>query len=320
MSDKKQIRDFLLGKIKPETADSFLADCFSTDEKAEEYESVRQNLIESYLDNKLLQSDRELFEKYFLDNPHHRELLEFSRILRRNLAADKRLAGLAVAESGKKSFNLGKLLIPAVAFGALILIGIFGFKAIFNQPEIDISSVKSPTPTTTKTPEIIAPNTSETPKTNQNSSETPQTNQNSSPASIGSPQPQPTNSQPVPTPQTRFNQNPVLAFFLPMGGKGGADEVLKLSKQNKSVELKTAEPFSEFPKYRVKIFSGESLVFNQPFDKFKVNAKKQITIAVSADIFSSGDYRFIIEGIKDDGSGEDLRGTESFFRVERLSK
>ena len=78
--DEKEILNYLLGRLPAENEFDFLAASFATDESAEQYEIVRE-----YLRRNLSTKDKEDFEKHFLKNPLHRELLFFSKKLRQML-------------------------------------------------------------------------------------------------------------------------------------------------------------------------------------------------------------------------------------------
>lgn len=84
--DEKSIWNYLLGRTPATEEFDFLLEVFGSDESAELYEMVRDDLIEEYLRGNLSTRDRVSFENHFLENPLHRDLLKFSKMLRELLA------------------------------------------------------------------------------------------------------------------------------------------------------------------------------------------------------------------------------------------
>lgn len=302
----KEIINYLLGRVATDREDDFLAKCFSSDENAEKFESVRDALIEKHLRGDLSGEDKSRFENHFLNEPQNSESVNFSKRLRGILADNKQLAAAAMTQTEKKPFSLGSVLVPATAFGVLLLGAFLVWQLALKNTESEIVEVK-PTPIPS-----VAPQVSPTIPTSPNVDPTPSTNPTPSGKTFESPKP---NTPATPTLKTA--EKSVLAFTLPLIGKGNEAAVLKIEKPTKQVNLQTAKPFKEFPAYRVEIQKDAEVSFRNNFEKFSTNAKGQIVVKIPAENLKSGKNRFIIFGINKDGTIEELIGTERFFAVER---
>lgn len=312
---KQAIIDYLLGKMPKEQQDDFLANCFSNDANVQKYELERENLVENYLRGRLSKEDEILFNDHFLKHPYHKELFEFSRSLRTQLKDNKELAIAATTVTGKKSFSFGSLLVPAAALGALILAGVIFFSNFINKNNGDDIAKVPPIPEISpiQTP-ILTPISSGTPI------ETPIVSPSTKPSNQSSVEPN--SNIPIPKETEKPTQpltNSIFAFSLPMGAKGGDNKPLILNDKIKTVELISPKPYSEYPKYKVIIssVSANKTIFQQEYKSFKTNKKEQIFISVQASNFENGQHRFIIAGVKADGSTEELPGSESFFTVKK---
>jgi hypothetical protein len=305
----KAIINYLLGENASHlSGDEFLAECFSSDENAEKFERVRDDLIESFLRGNLSKEDEKRFENHFLSDPQNRDLVEFSKDLRAHLLANKQqLEAAAGGKTEKKSFSPGSLLIPAGALAGLLLVSFLAWQFVVNYTGNQISEVK-PTPV----PSIalqISPTASTQPTIEP------------APEISSAPTVKPTETPKINPPAAPPNapESVVMTFVLPLIGKGNdAEKVLKINRQTKQVNLQTAKPFKEFPSYQVKVQKdGEPPFFDKNFEKFPTVGNGQIIVNVPAENFNNGKHRFIIFGVNPDGTTEELKGTERFFTVER---
>lgn len=315
----KAIIDYLLGRLSAENENNFLAECFSSDENAERFEMVREDLIENYLRGNLSNDDQARFQEHFLKDEQNSKLFEFSEMLRNHLKNDKQLAVLAKQEKTKKSFSPVRLLVPIGGFAALLIGAIFIWQALSKNSGQEIAKVE-PTPTPVSQPTNLQMSPSPVPSVTPAQIATPSPNPIVSQSPKMSPTPKP-NETPKPavaeTPTPKAPENPILAFALPLMAKGDDDKILKITKQTKEVILQTPRPFKEFPSYRVSILKDGKELFSRDFEKFTTNDKNQISVNVPAEKFQTGNLRFMIVGKNADGTTEELKGSERFFKVER---
>lgn len=312
----KAIINYLLGKPAPHSEDDFLAECFSSDETAERFEMVRDALIESYLRGDLPAEDRKQFENHFLSDPQNLELIDFSKKLRGHLAENKQLEVAARVKTKKKFFSSGKLIAAGAAFATLLLGFLLWQSVLNNLNENGAPSARQINPAQQE--RIDAPTVSVTDSTPPIVEKTIE----SSPTPVAIPKRIPKINIPVKLP--KISLRTVLPFALRAVAKSDApEEVLKINKQIRQVELKTADPSeefkdSEFTSYRVKIQKGvEKPVFDKTYKPLPSGGKGKIAVRVPARKFRNSKYRFIISGIDKNGKEQDLEATERFFNVKR---
>jgi hypothetical protein len=229
-----------------------------------------------------------------------------------------------LVNSEKKFFSFGKILIPIGALATIII----GVIAIWQQGKIIELVGLKPTPTVTPTPiktpiNIVNPTVTPSPEVTSSPktslSPTPSNSLQTTP--IASPTPQitvtPTQKEtPKPTPIVK--ENPILAFTLPLISKGGNDNALKISKQRKTIILQTSKPYKEFPKYEVTIETNNNTIFTQEFEKDKlIDTNGKINLSIQAEIFKSGETIFKIKGKNEDGTFEELKGSERKIKVRK---
>lgn len=79
------VRQYLLGKLdQPELADNLEEEMLFNDELSEIVDSIEDEIIEDYLDNKLGASDRESFREHFLKPQERKDKLRLAFLLRRH--------------------------------------------------------------------------------------------------------------------------------------------------------------------------------------------------------------------------------------------
>jgi hypothetical protein len=316
----KEILDYLLGKSKIENDDNFLAICFSTDENAEKFEMVREDLVESYLSGQLSKENRLQFETYFLKDEQNLEFFEFAKNLREHLKENRQLEVTALSSMVKKTFSIGSLLIPVGGFAVFLIAGFFIWNVAAKRNNLDIAGLK-PTPTTTPTSTPVKtptpqPTVLPTPSLSPN-----RTNTNLVPANTPKPTETPKTETPTPTPKSIVN--PILAIALSMMAKGGNQKIDKITKDTKQVVLKTAKPYEEnpdepeFTEYQATISNNGKMLWSSGFEKLKPDTNDQISITVPPQKLETGNLKFIMIGKRKDGTTKELNGTKRMFSIKK---
>jgi len=302
---RKKIKDCLLGKYGADEENDFLAECFSSDENAEKFESVREELIETYLRGKLTEPERVQFREHFLADAENSEAFYFAQSVRAQLAADRQLAvAVAAARPEKKPLHFVRLLAPAGALGILLaaFLLIWRFTGHESGP---------PVARTEPTPEILQP--SPVPVSSPlpvNSRPSPEPSATGKPVETPKETVTPTPAVKIPEPRT------VIGFFMTVSKGSGPQKILEIGRQAQSVDL-FSDPPSKYAAYEIRLQKGEEPVWSVKLENFKVNKEGLIVVRVPAEIFKDGEYKFSIQGVKEDGTLKELPGATRSFQVKR---
>jgi hypothetical protein len=75
----REIREYLLGVLTEDRRDAIEQRCLNDDDFHQEMEIVEEELFDEYLQSKLTEAERRLFETHFLASPLRRQRLQFAR-------------------------------------------------------------------------------------------------------------------------------------------------------------------------------------------------------------------------------------------------
>jgi len=87
-----EIRNYLLGILPEERREATEQRFLNDDDFHLEVEIVEEELFDDYLQNKLPETERHLFESYFLASPLRRQRLQFARAFHRKISSKKETA------------------------------------------------------------------------------------------------------------------------------------------------------------------------------------------------------------------------------------
>jgi CHAT domain-containing protein/tetratricopeptide (TPR) repeat protein len=141
LEDQVIIRHYLLGILGDEDKMRQIEEKTLIDDDFSETLSIAEdNLIEEYLDDELMETEREHFTRHFLGVPGNRRKLQFIQNLRQAATKAKPISN--IAEKKSSFFNWWKLFsIPAFRFAVLALIvfglGIGIWRIGFYQSDVD---------------------------------------------------------------------------------------------------------------------------------------------------------------------------------------
>lgn len=282
---KKEVVDGLLGKLPSEKEAGFLATCFSTDENAEKFEIIRENLIENYLIGMLSPEDKMRFDNHFLLNPHHRQLFEFAKSVRVSLQLDSSLEKIVKKSRVIKTFSVSSLLIPIGGL-ATILLGAFLVWQFAFKSSNDQKVQTNPTPSNTfsNSKPLFPSDNTQSPETASNTAKV---------------------------------ENSIMTFTLPTITKGWKNSELIITYQTKEIKLITTQPSGEFSAYQIKLEKNGRILWEKDFDSFVSYEKGNISINIPAVKLQNGEHRFIILGKNVKGKFEEIKESERIFNVSK---
>lgn len=85
---EQEMFDYLLGQMSDSSAEELEKRYFSDKDMFNLMVSVKEELIDSYINDRLSPYDRDLFERHFMNSPPRREEVEFARQLKESINGD----------------------------------------------------------------------------------------------------------------------------------------------------------------------------------------------------------------------------------------
>ena len=288
---ESEFRRFLLGEMKDEERSKFEERFISDEELFEDLRVAEDELIETYVRDKLNLADKSKFESSFLTTEKRRERVIFTREMLKTFAAE---TALKKQESVGESASHWSILVsffkqPQFAFGTAFAILILAFVGWFllknNTKPIEIAHT-TPTPTpfisATKTPQPIdTPKVIETPKIISNSNQPTKSGINAN-----KPQPtiEPTPKQPeLPKPSVS-----TLALFVGSVRSEGKSNELNLPKNSSGANLQLNLESLDYKIYRAEIVNQNGDIV---YKSGKLSGKNsKLNAFVPAKNLKRGDY------------------------------
>lgn len=102
----REIRDYLLGVLPEKQREEIEQRFFSDDDFHLEVEIVEEELFDDYLQNRLLEPERRLFETHFLASPLRRQRLQFARAFNDKISSKTEVPVTPVLPLPARSFTV----------------------------------------------------------------------------------------------------------------------------------------------------------------------------------------------------------------------
>ena len=284
--EERAIIHYLLGEMSESERDAFEAAFFSDDASVEKLEIVRDELVDRYAMGRLSEGDRRRFQSHFLESPYHRHKLELAVSLISSLETESPGAA-GPSDTGFFSRRKAAFAIAA-AVVLLALAGLFLFRVFQTTTPTPIAGSANEnsnsdgarsTPDAQRTPE---------PTVSQNRSQDQR-----KPAGAATPLVAELNL----VPRANTSQTPTLVI-----GAGVSE-----------VYLNIPQPEGDFSYYIASIspVGGKEIWFG----RLSPSTGPRTSLNVPATLLSRQDYVVTINGVRDDGSREEIQGY--YFRVTR---
>ncbi len=120
----REIRDYLLGALPEKRREEIEQKFFEDDDFHLEVEIVEEELFDAYLQNKLPEPERRLFETHFLASPLRRKRLQFARAFHRKISSNPDTQVTPVLPLPARSFTAR--LYPYALAASLLVIAALG--------------------------------------------------------------------------------------------------------------------------------------------------------------------------------------------------
>ena len=296
-AEKNLVRRYLLGDLPEAEQVALEQKYFADGEKFEQVWSLENELVDSYVRERLTRQERALFERNYLTTPRHQQRVAVAKSLvsaaDETLAEEKNETARETRETSSWWTTLLALFqLPQMALGAaaaLLLLTLVGYwylrSASISPQQIAKNGPDSQPPTTSQTP---VPTPSVAPH------------------------------QATPTPQISPTAQPavpaVLAFALGGGlRKPGDVQSLTVPSGTKQVRLQMKLEGDEYSSYQIKLRSaGGKDVLTQLSLRPAPN-KKSVAVNIPANKLAPGDYILTLSGIT--GANEIEEVNQYLFRL-----
>lgn len=296
------VRRYLLGDLPPTEQLTLEQEYFSDGEKFEQVWAMENELVDSYVRGRLMEKERELFERNYLTTPRHQKRVAIAKGLLQAADAtivEEKKASTTDALSATSWWSnwLAAWQFPQMAWGgalamAMLLLALGGWWYLRNSSTEQIAVNEPDSQPTVQSTVLPTPQpTTPTVTTDPSPKLSPQ----------ASPPPRPA----VPA---------VLAFVL--GGalrKPGDVQPLIVPRGTKQVRLQITLAGEAYPSYQIKLRSvGGTDVLTQSAVRSTPN-KKSVAVYLPASRLPQGDYILTLSGLT--GANETEEVNQYFFRV-----
>ena len=331
---------YLLGELSEGEQERFEEAYFADDALFEQFQAVKDELLDAYARGELAEEKRRRFAAHFLASASSRQQLEETQNFIRAVTEVSSKTDGSVKVNNPVSNQRQKSPLKALtgffsprpfawqaAFAAILLLALAGIWLLlrsWQQTSInpEVAGHPTPLPTITATPNnenqntaILNNNTDKISTPTPANINKPPANANHSPANVN-PTPQTSPGKPVVRPPQNQLAQIASIVLMPFATRGISESnTLHLDPSKRTVNLKLVFKGEDYSRYSVTVATVEGAVVLQR----KMpggNKNKSLTLQFAADLLRQQDYIVTLKGTTANGQTETI--SEYYFHVERL--
>lgn len=318
------MRRYLLGELSEAEQEMLESQYLNDDEAFEEMVRIENQLVDSYVQDRLAPVERARFEQHYLAHPERRERVKFAQALQQKIQSTRRAEAGINRQTDSASlwqkiaaFLRGENLGLVAGFAAALLLLTVGITYYFRfgqDVDPNIARVSPPPASLTPSPIIpsTTPGTSETPKSSPTKSDPGQ-----KPTELPTPI-LPTDQAHAPPDIAQVSPPSATAFLLLTANTSSANAptlTLPVGASQARLQLNLSPQNYATYQANVRADNGEEIWSQPNLPPRPTNDGVSFILMIPASRLTTGTYQLSLSGITDKGEATEI--TKSFFKIEK---